>query len=379
MRPRSRTRSATWPWEHERSNVAAVQLEQAQALFPGARGYLDSATMGLPPASAMDELWPPSRSGAAARPRRLGTTPGWTARGRRSRGCVGVPEGHVAIGGQSVLVRGGRGRFAARGRRGALPRGRLRLRDLPVPGAARARRERPVGAARAAGRRAAAGDQRGGVQRSAVLGRAGRGPGRCRGRRGGLRRDHLPRRHPGLRLASARRGTLRLPRVQRLQVAALAARDLLPDRPCGAPGGAHAAARRLVRGRGALGHALRRPASPRRGRPPARPLARPGSRGWGRPRRSSCSPTIGAEAIRDHASRLANRVRDGLGMEPSDSAIVSLRVPARGERLERAGIRASLRADGARIGFHLYNDEQDAEAVLSRPCGLIGARGDSRS
>ena len=68
-----------------------------QALFPAARDYLDSATIGLPPATAMDELE------AAVEQWRRGeaSAPGYDAWVDRSRAAfarlVGVPEQLVAI------------------------------------------------------------------------------------------------------------------------------------------------------------------------------------------------------------------------------------------------------------------------------------------
>ena len=59
---------------------------------------------------------------------------------------------------------------------------------------------------------------------------------------------------------------------------------------------------------------------------------------------------------------LANRFRAGMGLEPSNSAIVTL--PGDVGRLQDAGIQAAQRAGGVRVGFHLYNDEADADRVV---------------
>jgi selenocysteine lyase/cysteine desulfurase len=74
---------------------------------------------------------------------------------------------------------------------------------------------------------------------------------------------------------------------------------------------------------------------------------------------------IGVERIHEHDVALANRFRAGLGMEPSDSAIVSADVPGAQERLERAGIRAAVRAGSLRASFHVYNTEGDVDAALN--------------
>ena len=74
---------------------------------------------------------------------------------------------------------------------------------------------------------------------------------------------------------------------------------------------------------------------------------------------------IGVEAVHEHDLRLANRFRAGLGLEPSDSAIVTTDVPDATEKLARAGIMAAARAGKLRASFHLYNTEQDVDAALS--------------
>ncbi|GAA3654143.1 aminotransferase class V-fold PLP-dependent enzyme [Nonomuraea antimicrobica] len=71
---------------------------------------------------------------------------------------------------------------------------------------------------------------------------------------------------------------------------------------------------------------------------------------------------IGVERVRDHDVALANRFRAGLGLEPSDSAIVSVDAP--GERLRAAGIRAAVRAGRVRASFHVYTTEADVDRAL---------------
>jgi selenocysteine lyase/cysteine desulfurase len=73
---------------------------------------------------------------------------------------------------------------------------------------------------------------------------------------------------------------------------------------------------------------------------------------------------IGVETIHEHDLALANRFRAGLGLEPSDSAIVSADVPDATEQLARAGIMAAARAGRLRASFHLYNTEADVDAAL---------------
>lgn len=73
---------------------------------------------------------------------------------------------------------------------------------------------------------------------------------------------------------------------------------------------------------------------------------------------------IGVAAVYEHDVALANRFRAGLGMEPSNSAIVSVSRDGAAERLERAGIVAALRGGRLRASWHLYNTESDVDAAL---------------
>jgi selenocysteine lyase/cysteine desulfurase len=73
---------------------------------------------------------------------------------------------------------------------------------------------------------------------------------------------------------------------------------------------------------------------------------------------------IGVEAIHAHDVGLANRFRAGLGLEPSDSAIVTAEVPGASEALGRAGITAAERGGRLRTSWHVYNTESDVDAAL---------------
>ena len=75
--------------------------------------------------------------------------------------------------------------------------------------------------------------------------------------------------------------------------------------------------------------------------------------------------TPGVERIHDHNVGLANRFRAGLGLPPSDSAIVSADVPDARERLAAAGIVAAIRGGRFRAAWHVYNSEADVDRVLS--------------
>jgi selenocysteine lyase/cysteine desulfurase len=78
---------------------------------------------------------------------------------------------------------------------------------------------------------------------------------------------------------------------------------------------------------------------------------------------------IGVEAVYAHDVALANRFRAGLGMAPSDSAIVSVEQPDAAARLQRAGIQAAVRGGRLRVSCHVYNDESDVDRALDAIAG----------
>jgi len=78
---------------------------------------------------------------------------------------------------------------------------------------------------------------------------------------------------------------------------------------------------------------------------------------------------VGVETIRGHDVGLANRFRAGLGLPPSNSAIVSTDVPGAAEKLAAAGILAAVRAGSLRASFHLYNTDADVDAALAALTG----------
>ena len=78
---------------------------------------------------------------------------------------------------------------------------------------------------------------------------------------------------------------------------------------------------------------------------------------------------VGIDAIHDHDVALAEGLRAELGMEATGSAIVSIGGGDLEQALATSGIKAATRANGCRLSFHLYNDEDDvalAAAALSR-------------
>ena len=74
--------------------------------------------------------------------------------------------------------------------------------------------------------------------------------------------------------------------------------------------------------------------------------------------------SLDSAAVEAHCLGLANRLRGELELPPSDSAIVSLPVADAADKLQRAGIRASVRVGAVRVGFHLYNTDDDLDRLL---------------
>jgi selenocysteine lyase/cysteine desulfurase len=73
--------------------------------------------------------------------------------------------------------------------------------------------------------------------------------------------------------------------------------------------------------------------------------------------------------IHEHNVALANRFRAGLGLEPSNSAIVFVELERAAERLAAARIQAATRTGGLRASFHVYNTEADVDAAVT---ALVG-------
>ncbi|MEZ5380636.1 MAG: aminotransferase class V-fold PLP-dependent enzyme [Microthrixaceae bacterium] len=73
---------------------------------------------------------------------------------------------------------------------------------------------------------------------------------------------------------------------------------------------------------------------------------------------------LGVKAVGSHSVALANHFRAGVGLGPSDSAIV--RVPtaqtdAAAAAFREAGVAAAVRAGGVRLSFYVYNTLADAD------------------
>lgn len=70
-------------------------------------------------------------------------------------------------------------------------------------------------------------------------------------------------------------------------------------------------------------------------------------------------------AVQDHCVGLADAFCAGVGVPPAGSAIVAVRHPDAMARLAAAGVVASARAGAARLAFHLYNTEDDVDRAVA--------------
>jgi selenocysteine lyase/cysteine desulfurase len=70
-------------------------------------------------------------------------------------------------------------------------------------------------------------------------------------------------------------------------------------------------------------------------------------------------------AVRDHCVGLADSVLKAKGLTPRGSAIIAIDLtPDQAERLRDAGVVCSIRAGRTRLSFHMYNTEADVDLVL---------------
>ncbi|GAB2677960.1 aminotransferase class V-fold PLP-dependent enzyme [Kribbella swartbergensis] len=74
---------------------------------------------------------------------------------------------------------------------------------------------------------------------------------------------------------------------------------------------------------------------------------------------------IGVETINRHNLELANEFRAGLGLPPSNSAIVSTSLPGARQAFDAAGIRAAVRDGKLRASFHIYTTTADVHQALT--------------
>ncbi len=87
--------------------------------------------------------------------------------------------------------------------------------------------------------------------------------------------------------------------------------------------------------------------------------------------------SLGVERIAAHSLGLARTLTSSLGLPVAASPIICLTVDdAEGaaRRLQEVGVACAVRGGSVRLSFHLYNDETDVElaAAALRPVGLVG-------
>jgi selenocysteine lyase/cysteine desulfurase len=73
---------------------------------------------------------------------------------------------------------------------------------------------------------------------------------------------------------------------------------------------------------------------------------------------------VGVETIHEHNVRVANHFREALDLPPSNSAIASIEWGGDIDALRAAGVQAAMPGGRLRVGFHLYNDEEDADRAV---------------
>lgn len=78
---------------------------------------------------------------------------------------------------------------------------------------------------------------------------------------------------------------------------------------------------------------------------------------------------VGVDKIHTHNVGLANSLLSELGMDPTDSAIVSLDLAAGFDPAGLDGLRTAYRAGRLRVGFHLYNTYEDVTRLLAAITG----------
>jgi len=73
---------------------------------------------------------------------------------------------------------------------------------------------------------------------------------------------------------------------------------------------------------------------------------------------------VGVDAINEYSVGLANKFRERLGLQPSNSTMVSLESD-HDAALEDVGIKAAVRAGRVRLSFYLYNTTDDVDLAAS--------------
>ena len=335
-----------------------LTLEQARAQWAPVPGYLNAATLGLPPRGVVAALeadierWSSGRSSA----------PGYDAAVARCRelyaGLVGVPESWVAVHAQTSVMVSLLAAALPDGAEVVLPEGDftsvvfpflvhadrgVRVRQVPLAGLADAVRASTTLVAFS-------------LAQSSDGTRDGR-RGRARGG-GSARGPDLLRHHPGGGLDAVPGRRLRPHHLLGVQVALPSARDRLPHGPARGHGPAAADPRRVVRRGVALGLGLRPADAARRRRPPVRRVAGLVAMDGARCRRWSCSPDSTPSSSGPTTSPWPTACWPGWTCRRG----VRRCLPAGRRRsgwlaaFTARGVVVAGRAGRVRIAFHLWND-----------------------
>lgn len=75
--------------------------------------------------------------------------------------------------------------------------------------------------------------------------------------------------------------------------------------------------------------------------------------------------SLDVAAVHAHCTGLADTLRGELGLPAAGSAITAVETDVPPERLARAGVRGSMRAGRFRVGFHLYNTQEDVDLAVA--------------
>ena len=81
--------------------------------------------------------------------------------------------------------------------------------------------------------------------------------------------------------------------------------------------------------------------------------------------------SIGVDSIYEHNLNLANDFRARIGLPPSNSAVVSIRLHSDFDETRLDGLSTATRAGALRAAFHLYNNTDDVAALTTAVAGSV--------
>ena len=83
---------------------------------------------------------------------------------------------------------------------------------------------------------------------------------------------------------------------------------------------------------------------------------------------------IGVAAIHEHNVGLANDFRTAVGLPAGNSAIVALRLDSTFDGSRLTGLSTAIRAGALRVAFHLYNNSDDVDQLTTAVQGFVADR-----